>query len=478
MDNNLRQTAMQILESAPCSIEMPAGTGKTQLVAAAATLASANGNRTLILTHTNAGVHAIRARLKKFDVPTNMVHVDTITSWAFSLVNAYSTIAGIAVPEVPDWSASDDYVQGATLVAKAVAVAKVHAVSFDFLFVDEYQDCTVLQHDFVLALSAAIPQTVILGDRFQAIFGFAGPLASWDQHVTPSFPQFDMACVPHRWAGHNPDLGHWLLEVRSQLVDGQAFDFAGFSVPGLRWQQQIDGTTVSSIARGFKNFGETVVLIDKWSRDVARHASRLGGVYSVMEEIQGNFMRTHLAQLPAEGDFALAGWLAGFAKECIVGLGGIDQPVLTRLRTNQSITHYTRQGIELVLSSLDALRLSPSYEQLVISAREIRTMPQLRIYRWEAWHDTFEAISMTTENGAPVVENLGRVRERLRHGGRRSDARVASRTLLVKGLEYDHVVIADNSKIRDPNNLYVALTRARKSITVIGRTSAVILQND
>lgn len=46
--------------------------------------------------------------------------------------------------------------------------------------------------------------------------------------------------------------------------------------------------------------------------------------------------------------------------------------------------------------------------------------------------------------------------------------RIASRTLLVKGLEYDHVVIADLNKMRDPRNLYVALSRARKSAIVVG----------
>jgi ATP-dependent exoDNAse (exonuclease V) beta subunit len=53
--------------------------------------------------------------------------------------------------------------------------------------------------------------------------------------------------------------------------------------------------------------------------------------------------------------------------------------------------------------------------------------------------------------------------------------RVVSRTVLIKGLEYDHVIIPNLERISDHCNLYVALTRARKSVTVIGRKSTITL---
>jgi DNA helicase IV len=83
---------------------------------------------------------------------------------------------------------------------------------------------------------------------------------------------------------------------------------------------------------------------------------------------------------------------------------------------------------------------------------------------------------MSADNGEPAVDNLGRLRDRLRRNGRRNDNRIASRTLLVKGLEYDHVIIADLGKLRDPCNLYVALSRARKTVTVLGGSSRIRLQ--
>jgi len=46
---------------------------------------------------------------------------------------------------------------------------------------------------------------------------------------------------------------------------------------------------------------------------------------------------------------------------------------------------------------------------------------------------------------------------------------VVSRPLLVKGLEYDHVIILNPEKY-SAQELYVALTRGSKSVTIISNT--------
>lgn len=485
LDDELRRTSEQLLDAAPASVEMPAGAGKTHLLAAAVAVASESNQRCLVLTHTNAGVDAIRKRLKLFGVPSGLVRVETITSWAFSLVGAYPVIAGISVSDVPDWSQSDDYIAGATKVLQSVAGVDVHSVSFDYVFVDEYQDCTLTQHELVLSIAAAVTKTIVLGDRLQAIFGFAGPLAEWTTDVEQNFPPFTVTPVPQRWRGHNEQLGDWLLEIRTQLVDGNTIDLSAVSIPGLTIANDTSPTGVASVAHGFPDFAQSVVLLDKWPGDVAGHASRLGGAYSVMEDISGNFMRDHLAgntkkgveALPSEGEPQLAVWLARFAKECIIGLGEINGPVFRRLSGGESLVGLNRAGLEDVMAALEALRVNPTYSELVAAAHVIRANATVRVYRWEAWNDTLRAIEMSDENGELPILNLGRVRERLRRQGRRNGSRIASRTLLVKGLEYDHVVIANLSKMRDPRNLYVALSRARKSITMIASSPQVYLRD-
>lgn len=475
--------AAGVLASAPCSLEMPAGTGKTHLLAACAATAAGRGERSLILTHTNAGVDAVRKRLRSLDVPSRAARVETITSWAFLLARSYSGIAGLTVPAAPDWNCSRDYVDGATLVASTAAVRRMHEVSFGYLLVDEYQDCTVDQHKLVLAISDAVPRSVLFGDRLQAIFGFdaSRPLIDWDVHVTPRFTQRTVPHVPHRWRDHNPDLGQWLLDIRPSLVDGGTFDFTAHEISGIRWQQCDDKTaarTVIGASNGLAKSTESVVLLDKWAHDVAQHASRLGGTYAVMEDVGGRFMADQLDKLPAESDLSLALWLARMAKDCFVGLAGLDARILGKLEGGKKVSHLKREGLAQVQAALDRVLDNPTYSQLQLSASDIRATPSLNLYRREAWDDTFRAIACSAEDGISLREGLAAVRDRLRRGGRGNRRLIASRTLLVKGLEFDHVIIANAQNFTDPRQLYVALSRARKSATVIGKSPRLSLRDE
>lgn len=105
----------------------------------------------------------------------------------------------------------------------------------------------------------------------------------------------------------------------------------------------------------------------------------------------------------------------------------------------------------------------------------LRSGREAHLYSREAWGDIAGAVAAAATGDDPVTE-LARKRDRLRHAGRPSTSRVVSRTVLIKGLEYDHVVIADVERIADRCNLYVALSRARKSVTIIGSTPQLTLK--
>ena len=188
-------------------------------------------------------------------------------------------------------------------------------------------------------------------------------------------------------------------------------------------------------------------------------------------------MTRSLESIPPEGDPVLAAWMAGFTKQCAVGLAKIDQPLLRKLDSAQPITHLVRPGLEPALEALQKLQANPTYDQAAQTGALILRCNGVRIFRREAWHDTCSALKKSTENGDAPETNLARQRELLRRTGRPEQNRVASRTLLVKGLEYDHVIIADLDKMRDPKNLYVALSRARKSVIVVGSSPVVTLKD-
>lgn len=60
-----------VLRALPCSVALPAGAGKTELIAASVAKATQQGGTCLVLTHTHAGVDALRRRMKKFGVASD-----------------------------------------------------------------------------------------------------------------------------------------------------------------------------------------------------------------------------------------------------------------------------------------------------------------------------------------------------------------------------------------------------------------------
>lgn len=470
MDDALRKEAQAVIEALPASVEKPAGTGKTQLVAAIAAIVAEAGSRTLILTHTHAGVDAIRQRLVTFGVPKSHVHIDTIAGWAFDLARSYPTISGVEIDDVPNWTRTPEYLQGAIRVAKAEAIIEMHAASFEYFVVDEYQDCVTEQHDLVLAIAAAIPRTCVLGDRLQGIFGFKGQtLVNWEEHVAPHFPVHEQAHVPHRWADHNPELGQWLIDIRPTLTDNKPLDLSAVAVGGFRWVQS-DQAALIKAAFAKRPDTESVLVLGQWRDDADKVARLLNGMYGVMEDVQGNFMIDFLQQVDASDVSQRARLLAEFSKQCFSGLAGINTSLMNRLAQGKTVAHLSRAGLEPILVALDRLLGDPSLEVLAESMTAFDGISSVQLFKREAWNDVRKSIDRAAVDQTTAVASLARIRDSLRHTGRRPAKRVVSRTVLVKGLEYDHVIIADAAALGSTRNLYVALTRARKTLTVFGAT--------
>lgn len=471
-------TTPQLLDALPCSIELPAGGGKTWLLADTVREAALRAGKSLVLTHTHAGVQSIQSKMRELGVPSDAAHVGTITSLAFELVRGYSHIAGLEVPEVPNWDDSTEYNEGARRVLQNRHIRDVYAVSYSHLLVDEYQDCSLSQHALVLDLVQAIPACVVFGDPLQGIFGFRDPIVDWESDVLPHFPAFAVDYVPRRWLQHNQPLGEWLLRVRPQLQPGSQLGFGAGLPDGVAFiAATAQGWELPNVALQQRPQGESVVVIAPPDKHSARTiASRLKGVYTTMEDIGGNFMAEALAILEAADASQYPLWLARLAKQCFVGYTKLNETVLNRLAKGLEVSGLNRPGLERTLSALDRVLANPTYESLAVAMRDIRSAREAQLHSREAWNDIASALESGSSNAqrSPTGE-LGRVRDRLRHGGRPSLRRVVSRTVLIKGLEYDHVIISNLERISDNCNLYVALTRARKSVTVIGRKSTVTL---
>lgn len=209
------------------SITAPAGCGKTELITSSLA-ARPPSKPVLILTHTNAGVAALRSRLKKAVVPSASYRLSTIDGFAMRLIGKFPSRSGHATNLLELSNPSADYPairQAALNLLAAGHLLQALTATYDRLWVDEYQDCNTAQHALVIGLASMLP-TCVLGDPMQAIFGFRNNrLVSWQHDVQAVFPASGELGTPWRWRNAGTEtLGQWLLQARAALAAGQRVD--------------------------------------------------------------------------------------------------------------------------------------------------------------------------------------------------------------------------------------------------------------
>jgi hypothetical protein len=170
------------------TVTAPAGCGKTHLVADAVTR-HGDAKPILVLTHTNAGVAALRYKLERATIPASRYRLATIDGWAMRIGSLFPKRSG-ADPAVLTLSNPRAHYPAIRMAAvellKAGHVSDIIAATYSRLIVDEYQDCSLPQHAIAGYLSTILP-TCVLGDPLQAIFGFNGPVVDWTTDVWSHF---------------------------------------------------------------------------------------------------------------------------------------------------------------------------------------------------------------------------------------------------------------------------------------------------
>jgi DNA helicase-2/ATP-dependent DNA helicase PcrA len=194
------------------SIVAATGCGKTEQIARSVHLTE---GRRLLLTHTHAGVDVLRVRLKRHQVPSEKFHIDTIAGWCLRYSASFPKRSGLIChnPKDKEWNA---VYEAAVKLIKSGAARGVLTSTYSGVLVDEYQDCTGLQHQVIKAIADYLP-VCVFGDPLQAIFDFKGQNpVDWNADVFPIFGKKGEMNTPWRWA-ENSELGHWLANTRLTL---------------------------------------------------------------------------------------------------------------------------------------------------------------------------------------------------------------------------------------------------------------------
>lgn len=452
----------------------PAGCGKTELIAK--TIAQANGKPILVLTHTTAGVAALRQRLKRDGVPAFNYRLNTIAGWALNMISMFPERANYLHDplEAPNYLAVQNAV--GALCASGDINLEI-AATYSRVLVDEYQDCSASQHLITSSLANAIP-TVVFGDPMQAIFGFGGdPLPDWTSQVVPIFPEIGHLDTPWRWNNAKAhDLGAWLLACRNALEGNQKIDIR--TLPArVAWHQlgaDQNANIAAQVALQYEitkaNPSETILIIGDSIQATSRHnfASRTRGV-GVVEPVDFRDVIRFADQMDGKtGPELLEACIAFLVSVMTNVYGDKLQARIQSILGGRNRTPPTDQ--ELVAISLFQ---DGSYKQAVNFLKSMASDRDKRVYRHSAFNIMIEALQTTTATqGVHLSSVIAGLREQRRHAGRIIPAKAVGSTLLLKGLEADHVVILDadrpgNSMSKE--HLYVAITRGAKSVNVFSR---------
>lgn len=461
-----------LLTIARGTVTAPAGCGKTHLIAT--TLKRHEGPQPiLVLTHTNAGVAALRGRLDSIGVPTRAYRLATIDGWAMRLISTFPMRSAHDAQILELRSPRSDYPairDAAWKLLKAGHIGEILRASYNRLIVDEYQDCSVPQHAMVYWAAKWLP-TSVLGDPMQAIFGFRdNKLVDWTECVCKHFPIVAELDQPWRWINAGKEeFGRWLLRVRQDLLSGAPIDLR-HAPPEVTWIQ-LDGVDDhakrlgAARTRAPNRDGTVLIIGDSINPQSQREiASQTPGAVTVE-----NVDLRDLVEFARTLDFAARDAVEKvirFAEKVMTNVGAAD--LIKRLDSlRRGTARKEPSDVERVAL---AFTQAPSPKRAANLLVEIGKQGGVRTHRPAVLRACLRALQACDGGEANTFYDAAiRAREQNRLIGRPVAKRAVGSTLLLKGLEGDVSVILNADQLDAPN-LYVAVTRGAKALVVCSKS--------
>ena len=447
----------------------PAGFGKTHTIAEC--LKTINSKQ-LILTHTHAGVASIKEKIKKEGIPNSCFEVETISSFAQKYVLAFYT--GNDLPSQDDKKLYHPFIiEKANDLFKLKPIRQIITNSYNGLFIDEYQDCTVSQHNLMLLLSELFP-THILGDFLQGIFGFNGEqlVDLNDELAMKGFidSKYELD-KPQRWLnGNNAKLGSDLKSIREDLISKKEVDLNKYTSIELKLITELDLFNASK-----DYYKQISKLLDEENVLILHPDST--SIHSRLKIIQTfNNRFTLVESIDAKEFYSLSKEADLLTKENI-RLKLIELCHKLFNKTGVDIW-FNNKGFKSKTKTEDKEKLKPleilfnsleenlSFINLAKLLKSIKELTGVKCYRKELFSTFCKALEDAEIQSISVLESMNNKRNMTRRIGKKIYGRCIGTTLLTKGLEFDTVAILNAHKFECPKHLYVAMTRASKRLII------------
>lgn len=461
------KTMREYLNESFVGIIAPAGYGKTEEIANAVNSCS---EKQLILTHTRAGVAALRDRMRNKQIKTEKYEIDTIASFCMKWCKAYPATAKV---QLPDKVSEIDYLaiyKGTKIIFSYTWAREVLRRTYSGLFIDEYQDCTESQHEIFMELENLFPIR-IFGDPLQGIFYWVkgDKIVNWSLFT---FKIISPLTIPRRWEKTNKKLGFLLDNLRKRIItvlDGNDVTINIANVPGCMTVLNSTQWNNGSFVYRIKNY-ESVVYLSAFPQKQKSFSQHNGGFFQCDEVKDLAETETIIVGIEAQRNEKKALVLLESLKAMINGIQAELGSYINNLRKGKS--DFRRISKHKDLGQLiEAVCQNNTAKSVLDVLRWFGQSTEFKIYRAELFYRIEKIYAYMNEENTTLHKTIDALSSQQYFTEKRFYySRLSSRTVLTKGLEFDCVIIDARDKM-DVRDFYVAMTRAKKHIYIISDAS-------
>ena len=453
----------------------PAGYGKTYSIAKCLKyIQEKNLGKQLILTHTHAGIISIKEKLKKLEVAPSFFNVETISSFAQKYALSFCQ------NDSPNQDDSKNYYPFILKTAynhlKMKPIRMVIIATYSGLFVDEYQDCVIDQHNLIMVLSELLP-THIVGDPLQGIFNFNGDLVALDDEglFSEYIRNSQELETPWRWknSGHDK-LGLELKDVRNKLITNGNIDLKNYKTIESHVIADFYSNELSKNIYNILNHEQSLLFIDPISSSKNSRIDfiqRFKNIPILIESID-------------DKDFyKIANIIDNLSTEKFISE---IKNILTILTTQSSVNEWfndnglknkRNENDKILVSEISSIinKLKAGIDLILILdfINSFLKLPDVMCYRKDIRTSIMTVLKDAFNKKISVYEAMTSHRNIIRRVGRKIYGRCIGTTLLTKGLEFETVVLINAHNFPDIKNLYVALTRATKRLVIFSQSNII-----
>ncbi|MBO4693330.1 MAG: AAA family ATPase [Clostridia bacterium] len=470
-----KQELNAVFSSETAVIQAPAGHGKTEMIVDMVDFAE---GKQLLLTHTHAGVDALKKRLDLRKIPKNKYFISTIAAFCIRWGSAYNHTASINTALSPYKNRKESqlyysqFYSGTNKLFEHKWAGEILKQTYSGIIVDEYQDCLQIHHEIFKTISQYLPVRV-LGDPLQGIFSFSGQMiVDWNNI---EFTTIDVETKPWRWEKTNWLLGQYLTNIRKALLPTLLNQRCTVTINSCNGSISVldpDKFDVYSILKELTQYN-TVLYITKWEQQQANFCIRHPGIFQLDEKQDCEDLYKYAELFSNCSGASLMLSILEFVSKCATKVNTELSSYKNRLVNNNfDFSHISKHKDfgQLITNS----QSRNAHELIADMLCWFENNSTFKFYRKELFYEMIRSVKYSREHAISIYDSAIRIRKDPSLQKKYQSFKfLSSRTLLSKGLEFDCVII-DMSTPLSVKEFYVAMTRAMKKIYILSSSSTFV----